>query len=75
VRLCSARGVTFSVSSDAHRGGSVGNLIWSERVLRDAGVSPEQIVDPMDLVRGRRVRKVQCPRSKVQGRRLSDGHS
>lgn len=56
VRLCRDRGVRFSVSSDAHRGGSVGNLIWSERVLRDAEVPPEQIVDPLDLVRGRRVR-------------------
>ena len=45
VRTFAQEGVSFSVGSDDHRTG-VGNIGWSLRVLREAEVPPEQIVDP-----------------------------
>lgn len=41
-------GVSFSVGSDDHRTG-VGNIGWSLRVLGEAGVPPEQVIDPRAL--------------------------
>ncbi len=42
-----AAGVRFSVGSDAHRTGSVGNLIWPRVVLERAGVPASRLIDPM----------------------------
>ncbi|NOZ29168.1 MAG: PHP domain-containing protein [Chloroflexi bacterium] len=42
-----AAGVRFSVGSDAHRTGSVGNLIWPRVVLERAGVPASQLIDPL----------------------------
>ncbi len=46
VRLFAERGVRFTISSDAHGIGSIGNLGWSKYVLEAASVPPEQIIDP-----------------------------
>ncbi|MCJ7738223.1 MAG: PHP domain-containing protein [Anaerolineae bacterium] len=43
-------GVRFSVGSDAHRVGSVGNLLWCATVIRCAGLTTNQMIDPrLDL--------------------------
>jgi len=43
-------GVRFSVGSDAHRVGSVGNLVWCATVIERAGLTRRQMVDPrLDL--------------------------
>jgi len=41
-----AAGVRFSVGSDAHRVGSVGNLRWCAAVIRRAGLCESQLIDP-----------------------------
>jgi histidinol phosphatase-like PHP family hydrolase len=45
-RFASA-GVRFTVGSDAHRAGSVGNQIWSRVVIERAGVPAGQLLDPL----------------------------
>jgi len=46
VRFFAQRGVMFTIGSDAHGIGGVGNLGWSRYVLTEADVPPGQIVDP-----------------------------
>jgi putative hydrolase len=46
VKLFTERGVRFTISSDAHGIGSIGNLGWSKYVLEAASVPSEQIIDP-----------------------------
>lgn len=46
VRFFAQRGVRFTIGSDAHGIGGVGNLGWSKYVLTEAGVPLAQIVDP-----------------------------
>jgi len=46
VKLFARRGVRFTLGSDAHGIGGVGNLGWSKYVLETAGVPPVQIVNP-----------------------------
>jgi histidinol phosphatase-like PHP family hydrolase len=50
VRLFTAEGVTFQVSSDNHRTG-LGNTRWSQLVLARAGVPQSRIVDPRKIAR------------------------
>jgi histidinol phosphatase-like PHP family hydrolase len=46
VKFIAERGANFTVGSDAHSIGGVGNLNWSRHVLAEAEVPPEQIIDP-----------------------------
>ena len=46
VKLFAQKGVRFTIGSDAHGIGGVGNLSWSKYVLAEAGVPTAQIVDP-----------------------------
>ena len=46
VKLFAQRGVRFTLGSDAHGIGGIGNLGWSRRVLAEADVPHAQIVDP-----------------------------
>ena len=46
VVLFAERGVRFSMGSDAHRTGGVGNLAWSLRVAQDAGLVQEMMFVP-----------------------------
>lgn len=45
IRLCLKKGCRFSVGSDAHSAGAVGNLAWSIRVLEKAGVTKEDLIE------------------------------
>jgi histidinol phosphatase-like PHP family hydrolase len=45
------KGVKFSLGSDAHSIGGVGNLHWSQKMLKAANISSQQIFDPMELAR------------------------
>jgi len=44
IKLCSKKGCRFSVGSDAHSAGAVGNIIWSLKVLEKAGVTEEDLI-------------------------------
>lgn len=46
VKFLAERGVSFTIGSDAHGIGGVGNLGWSRHVLAEAGVSPDQVINP-----------------------------
>ena len=46
VKFFAERGVRFTIGSDAHGIGGIGNLGWSRHVLKEADVPPDQIVDP-----------------------------
>ncbi|MBD3182433.1 PHP domain-containing protein [Candidatus Poribacteria bacterium] len=46
VRIFAQKGVKFSIGSDAHGIGGIGNLGWSKYVLKEAGVTSEQMIDP-----------------------------
>jgi len=48
VGLFAAEGVIFQVSSDDHRCG-LGHIAWSLMVLREADVTPAQVVDPKTI--------------------------
>ena len=45
IRLCLKKGCKFSVGSDAHSAGAVGNLTWSIKVLEKAGVTEEDLIE------------------------------
>lgn len=45
VRLFAAEGLRFTLGSDAHSAGAVGNLAWAVRVLQLAGVPGGQVVN------------------------------
>lgn len=40
-------GVRVSVSSDAHRVGAVGNLVWCATAIQRAGLTTSQMIDPL----------------------------
>ncbi len=46
VRICKHHGVLFTIGSDAHSACGVGNIRWSLKVLKKAGVSLDQIWTP-----------------------------
>ena len=46
VKFFAERGVSFTIGSDAHGIGGVGNLGWSNHVLAEADVPPDQIINP-----------------------------
>jgi len=50
VRIFASEGVKFSIGSDAHSVGGAGNIAWSQRLLRDAGVGEEQLIDPASFL-------------------------
>lgn len=46
LKLFAQHGVIFSLGSDAHSIGGVGNLIWTQRAIRAAGIAESQILNP-----------------------------
>ncbi|RLF16398.1 MAG: hypothetical protein DRJ66_03140 [Thermoprotei archaeon] len=46
IKLCKHHGVLFTIGSDAHSVCGVGNVYWSLKVLKRAGVSPDEIWMP-----------------------------
>ncbi len=44
IRKCQKKGCRFSIGSDAHSAGAVGNIAWSLKVLEKANVSEEDII-------------------------------
>ena len=50
VTLFAEAGVRFCMGSDAHRTGGIGNLAWSHRVAREAGLTAADLYLPPLLV-------------------------
>jgi len=46
-RIVADHGATFSLGSDAHSAGAVGNLAWSRHVLAEAGIGEDRMIDPL----------------------------
>ncbi len=51
IRIFRDEGVRFSIGSDSHSVGGTGNIAWSQGMLREAGVSPEQLIKPRDFLK------------------------
>ncbi len=50
VKVFRERGVKFTIGSDAHSCGAVGNLVWAHRLLRAAEIPRQQMVNLAALV-------------------------
>jgi histidinol phosphatase-like PHP family hydrolase len=51
IRIFLDEGVRFSIGSDSHDECGVGNIAWSQRMLREAEVPPGQIIRPQDFLK------------------------
>ena len=51
IRIFRDEGVRFSIGSDSHSVGWTGNIAWSQRMLREAGVGEGQMIRPNEFLK------------------------
>ena len=51
IKIFRDEGVRFSIGSDSHSVGGTGNIAWSQRMLREAGVGEGQLIRPQEFLK------------------------